>query len=496
MISHDILVRMRSDPSEFRRHIKIEGSGELVPLVDVIDDWQDKDFQAADAGWLRAIGAPVPDDTISRFYFQRPRGHSKSSDIAIMATWAIAFSSRQIRGAAFAADRDQAKLILDAVELVIKNNAWLQEVLAVQNYCVINTRTDSALDIMSADVASSYGLLLDFLLIDEVTNWTDSGERLWDSLASTIAKKQNTIAIIISNAGLGMGESWQWRIHESCRKSPRWHYSHLDGPQASWITENLLEEQRQLLPTLAYQRLWENRWTASKGDALSLEDIENCIDNNLQPMVGAEPGFTFYAGLDLGVRRDHSALVVLAADAKHRRVRLAHAQSWAPMGGAIDLGRVRQACIDISHRFHIRTLYYDRWQAELLIQDVRRDGHVQCEAVEFSGKSAVGMASAVLEAFRQSTVTMYRDAAMIRDLSSLTIVERPGYGYRLSAPRDRTHGHADRAMALAICLPPALRETATGGDIPVELMITGVPLNRTGGRVCGADRFGALPHLS
>jgi phage FluMu gp28-like protein len=56
--------------------------------------------------------------------------------------------------------------------------------------------------------------------------------------------------------------------------------------------------------------------------------------------------------------------------------------------------------------------------------------------------------------FRNRTVRLYRDEALLRDLMRLTIVERANGSFRLQTMRDE-HGHADRAIALAMALPTA-----------------------------------------
>jgi len=209
-----------------------------------MDDWQRADFEALDAAWLRAGGRSETEPQQSRAYLERPRGHSKTCDLAVMALWALAFAQRPISGAAAAGDRDQARLLRDAIERIVRANPWLAETLEIQNYRVLNPRTGSQLEILAADHATAYGHLLDFIVIDEMTNWPTGGDKLWQALASTIAKRRHCVAVIISNAGVGQGSSWQWDVRETCREAAAWYSSRLDGPCASWITPQLLDEQQ------------------------------------------------------------------------------------------------------------------------------------------------------------------------------------------------------------------------------------------------------------
>ena len=79
---------------------------------------------------------------------------------------------------------------------------------------------------------------------------------------------------------------------------------------------------------------------------------------------------------------------------------------------------------------------------------------MNADPVSFTGQGATEMASTLLECFRSRVLDLYPDEDLMRDLGRLSIQERPSGGYRLSGTRDE-HGHADRAMALAIALPLA-----------------------------------------
>jgi hypothetical protein len=170
---------------------------------------------------------------------------------------------------------------------------------------VVNRRTKSGLEIISADVASSWGHLPDFIVCDELTHWPRP--ELWHSLFSASAKRPDCVLVIISNAGVGLGTSWQWAVREAAREGAGWFFHSLDGPHASWISEATLAEQRRLLPGKAYGRLWLNMWQTETGDALDAADVEACI-TMLGPPLPSEPGLdSFLAGLDLGLKNDHAA---------------------------------------------------------------------------------------------------------------------------------------------------------------------------------------------
>ena len=103
---------MAADPAAFRQRVMIDADSGPVPLSTCVDDWQRTDFEAMDPGWRLAVGhSPNGASALSRAYLERPRGHSKTTDLAVMATWALAFARKRITGAAAAGDRDQARLL-------------------------------------------------------------------------------------------------------------------------------------------------------------------------------------------------------------------------------------------------------------------------------------------------------------------------------------------------------------------------------------------------
>ena len=66
------------------------------------------------------------------------------------AAWLLFASQRKIDGVACAADKDQAGLIRNAIERLVRLNGWLCDVLEIQASKVINRHTGSTLTIIAA----------------------------------------------------------------------------------------------------------------------------------------------------------------------------------------------------------------------------------------------------------------------------------------------------------------------------------------------------------
>lgn len=461
--------QLQSDPRAFRRSLRIVTDSGEVPLGDVIEPWQSRDFNRLDLGWRKCIGQSTGRRiVVSRGWLERPRGHSKTSDIAAMVTWALFASRRPVRGVCAAVDRDQSKLLLDAIERLLVANPWLSKVLDLQSWKVVNRFTGAQLDIIAADASSSYGLLLDFCVLDEVAHW---GKRdLFDSLMSSVAKRKNCLLLAITNAGFT--DSWQHELRERVRVDDDWIFSRLDGPQASWISESILAEQQRLLPNVAFRRLWLNEWSSGGGDALPEELINDAFDSAHRPHTSARKGYTYVAGLDLGIVRDCSALVVLAVNrghSDHGRIELAMTRIWRPSSKRkVDLQDVEQCILETHSRFGLKSLSVDPWECRHMASRLQAGGltapwtpktnlksrRISVIEIAPTGQNLQKQATSLLEAFNDRRIRLFDDPDLRRDLPRLRVEER-SYGFRLTSPHDE-FGHGDMASALQLALLAAV----------------------------------------
>jgi hypothetical protein len=469
MIPQKQFIKYAADPAAFRADLLVDVDGSVRRFGEVMDDWQRSDFAAIDPALMKCNGRSDADARM-RAFLERPRGHSKTTDIAVACCWALAFSQRPLRGYAFAADRDQARLLKDAVSTILRLNPWVGEMIAVEAQRVVvaakgHPGEGSILSIETSDVGSSYGILPDLIVADELCHWQGDGS-LWHSLFSSAAKRSNCLLLTISNAGFC--ESWQWQVREAARTDDGWYFSRLDGPQASWMTEKRLEEQRRMLPAVAYRRLWLNEWSTGGGDALTEADINAAFRDGLEPMSGSERGWTFVAGVDLGVSRDASAVVVLAVGNQRTpqqgRIRLAAARLWKPTTGKrVDLIDVERTIRELDRQFRLERVAVDPWQAELLAQRLETDSlhrrrqqflpprtNSWVAEVPPTAANLRQIASLTIESFVDRRVQLFDFAPLREDLMKLRVEEK-SYGIRLTSPRDGT-GHGDTFSAFAVAL--------------------------------------------
>jgi hypothetical protein len=470
MISKTLFARYASDPAKFRADLLVDVDGVARRFGDVMDPWQRDDFAAIDPGLQRCNGRKPDAEGLSRAYLERGRGHSKTTDLAIMSIWALAFATRPIRGYCFAADRDQAALLKDAMATICRLNPWLAAILDVQKNLVVNIAKDhpgegGQLEIFTSDVASSYGILPDLIIADELVHWEGDGS-LWHSIISSAAKRSNCLLVVITNAGFI--DSWQWAVREAARLDEAWYFSRLDGPRASWLTPARLAEQRRMLPAIAYARLWENQWSSGGGDALTKDDIDAAFKAELRPVRSRESGWLYVAGIDLGLTRDRSSVVALAVpdDGNAGRIRLAADRLWRPLRGKkIDLMDVERYVLALDELLGLEFVSADPWQAELLCQRLEADSDHRrrnqrrvfgsqpwVRATPPTAANLRQQATVTIECFQDRRLDLYECGSLRDDLSKARVEERQG-GFRLVSPKDSSgHGDTFSAFAHAIVL--------------------------------------------
>lgn len=450
MIDSEDIQRYSASPMAFAEDLSIPSANGSARFGDCMADFQRARFAALFPALLAVAAGTKP--PCGKYFWEATKGASKDSDLAVALLWLLAFSTRPLTCQSGAADRDQADELRKASKDVLRLNPWLESAIEIQAGAIIGTRSGSRCDILTSDVGGSHGSRPDVLFVDELSHITK--REFAETLLDNATKMPNGLVVVATNAG-HVG-TWQYKWRENARLSDRWTFDKWDKP-APWLDAADIEEAKLRNSTSRYLRLWEGVWASGTGDALEASDIRAAVTLP-GPSYYAETGISYLAGLDLGVKRDHSALVVVGAHHATGRVKLASAESWKPTpGGSVNLELVRQAVLRVRRVFGVTGCFYDPWQAEYMAQTLRNDG-VRMEPMPFTGANLTKMASVLLETFRSHRIDLFPDAELIADLERLSIVER-SYGYRLESTRDEA-GHADRATALAIVLPTATELSA------------------------------------
>jgi hypothetical protein len=310
---------------------------------------------------------------------------------------------------------------------------------------------NSRIRLIASDAPSAWGLGGSHkrfrVIADELTNWKD--DAMWIALASATGKTDDAQTLVFTNAGTGRGTSWQWRVRESARHEPWAHLFSAKGTIASWVGKQWIAQMRALLPPAAFARAIENVWAAESGDFVTAEQVRAIVDPDWKPVPLKAWSVNYTAGLDLGLRKDRSALAVVHVD-DEQRVALDELQTWE--GSAkrpVSIERVLDAVRDAKRRYGNLTVHADPWQFELAISQLRTSG-VDVRPFTMSTKSVEQLSGAFYRLISERRLRLYPDVALENELLGLRVIQRPG-GWRF----DHGSGFSDRATALALAATKA-----------------------------------------
>ncbi|MFO0788187.1 MAG: hypothetical protein U0805_01945 [Pirellulales bacterium] len=453
----ELIQRYRNDPMAFAADLFVPLGGKSGRLGDHWADFQQRDFAALAPSLVAVANGETP--PTRRFWIERTKGGSKDSDCCVAILWLLAFASRTIRIQVGAYDQEQASELRHIAKAILNIDAPLNRLLAsrieVQRNCIIGKALtpgtpESVCEILTTDAYGAHGARPDVVIANELSHV--GSQAFMETLFDNADKVPHSICIVATNAG--ERGTWQEKWREIAETSGRWCFSVLDKP-APWVGEADLAESQLRNPPQRFARLWRGVWSSGDGDTIPPEQIAACtiLDG---PHSYAKPGMVYLAGVDLGIKRDHSAIVIVGFDFRRDLVELAAVRSWSPRMFAsqqVELSHVQDAILDAQRRFRTIAWVFDPWNCALLAEQCSRQGCTMIECAMTSAQKNI-MAKTLIESFANKLVALYPDEEFARDLGRLRFKENSIGGLQISAIRDST-GHADKATAFAIVLPYA-----------------------------------------
>ncbi len=411
-------------------------------------------WQSADARAVLDLVGP------RRHFWTRPRGASKTTDAAGVAVAALLGQAPPAaRGYVFAADRDQAGLLLDSIEGFVGRTPGLAGGLDVQAWKVVATRTGATLEILAADAASSWGLRPWFVVVSEFAAWpeTQGPVRLWRSIFSALPKVPGSRLLVESNAG--DPAHFAAGVLERARRQPdRWRLSEIPGP-TPWLDPADLAEQRAELPEWEFARLHENVWIESDDRLSSVDDLRACSTLSDWPLARRRD-VPYLLTLDVGLKHDRTVCAVTHPEARQDaagfRVVLDRMAAWqGSRRDPVSLDLVESYVLQAARDYQVSGILLDPYQAAQLAQRLRARG-VRVDEFAFTAASVGRLGAALHTSIRDHALALPpaeheepEAAELHEELAHVRLRESSPGVYRL----DHDHGrHDDRAVALALAV--------------------------------------------
>ena len=401
---------------------------------------------------IEAVCGIRPDYTGPRGFFEvARRGMDKTTGLARLLNWVIAFSPRQVKVVAAASDKDQASLLVTAMKDEAKLNPWVMERI---NFTVRQiTGPGGELKVQSADAGSAYGLLPDIMVLDEIVWWPKRD--LFDALMSGRQKRPGAVTLIITNAGVL--PSWQAEVHKQLQTMVDWQVYSYPHRIKTWMNQDLIDAERNLLPDGLAKRVFDNKWidAAEESGYLNSAMLEDAVELGARMKLGytqsGKPRTNYFVGVDYGARKDRTAITVCHVESTILvvdRMDVFCGSASKP----VSLDRVEEVMREINISFNRPVFVVDPWQMENVLQHLSNIMKI----VRFdarAGNRNYQMAELLRSLFANNRVGIYSGCGMINsgedfcsELLSL-IIKPTGSAYRFDHMKNK---HDDRTVSLGM----------------------------------------------
>jgi hypothetical protein len=427
------------------------------PFGKIREKWQEKRDEALVpaiefVSGIRDYTGPM------NFWFNYSKGHDKTSYLARLLNWMLAFAPRKnMRLYCGAKDAEQAAIVLDAMGKEASLNKWVGERIEFKKMRADSITNGSQLQILTSDAGGNQGKNPDLIVADELTNW-DTRD-LFDSLYSGVGKRgdrtgrQRCAFVILTNAGV-LG-SWQDNVRQLAKafSNDDWYfYEQAEGkPLAGWLAADAIERQCRLMTKTEGDRLWRNRWTDPTEDngAFSPSDVDACTKEPTRPHVNSD----VYFGIDYAGVHDRTALCSMFFDGEVLQV--FDVKCWQ----GSHTSEIKVADVDawLERQFTIypnATAVFDKYQMLATIQKFQKDGRKVVTFEYAGGKQNFAMLENLRILLQNRKIRFAADAGMHPyDGSTLVsefkevLVKKKTYGLRIDHESGK---HDDRVIAVGM----------------------------------------------
>lgn len=350
-----------------------------------------------------------------------PRKNGKTSLSAGLGLYETFCCGQGARVVCAANSRDQAsELFSVAADMVDASDVLRARAVVSRATKKITDRVSkSTFRAISADATTTHGMDLTCWIYDELHG--APGRELFDVLNTSTGARREALGLVLSTSGFEklsiLGEVYDYakRVLADPSIDPSFYAYVAEADEASawddeqtWFKANPalgvfrnLDEMRiaadraRQIPGLvdAFRRLYLNQWTSAESRWLDMAEWDKCGDH-----IEIEDGALCYGGLDLSSTIDLTAFVLTfpVGDRlvvrpwfwipeenmreREKRDRVPYRQ-WvkdglveATPGNVIDYRCVTKRIIELSQRYKIRELAFDRWGSAQVVQELSDAG--------------------------------------------------------------------------------------------------------------------------
>lgn len=421
-----------------------------------------QDVQVADA-------TAIFDDERPHLHFlTRPRGGSKSTDIAGVAlSWLAVEAPPLSNGHVVASNTDQAAILIDAAAAFVARTPELDGVVTVESERMVGPN-GAWVRVLPQSDSGSWGLRdARLLILDEFAQWpqTRGAQRVYTAVRSTVQKVPGCRLIILTSAG----EPSHWTYEEVYKRAlddPMWRVSAMPGP-VPWQQPEEIEALRRELRPSEFDRLVLNIWSEDEDRAISEEDFDlaaqrcRLVDAGVRGIqaVGMrlhEPGphAKYVITVDVGTRNDATVMCVAHREPfdpmqPHgaQRVVVDHLERWqGSKKQPVQIRAIEEWLAKTAPFYNNARVYADPDQFVGSVQDLNRRG-IRASEWAFTSTSVGQVATALVQVFRNRQIHVPEHPVLRDELLRVRLRETAHGVTRLD--HDRA-GHDDQAVAIGM----------------------------------------------
>jgi phage terminase large subunit-like protein len=351
-----------------------------------------------------------------------PRKNGKSTLCAAIGLYMLfADNERGSEIYSAAGDRQQAGIVFEIAKGMIENNTELTKRSKVYRNSIINSSKNNFYQAISSDSKTKHGFNANCIIFDELH--TQPNRDLWDTLVTSTGSRAQPLVIAITTAGYDR-QSICYEVYDYAKKvesksvKDESFYTYIKeahedddiSKPETWKKANpnfgvslkkqyMERESQKALDIPSYQntfkRLMLNIWTDSVSVWIPNNEWLDCYKKfDYSTLEGKE----CWGGLDLASTRDISAFVLIfkeendfivlpflfipGENAKKRSERdgvdymtwIKQGDVFQTEGNVADYNFIKSKINELSKKYRIQSIAYDRWNASQLVIDLQNDG--------------------------------------------------------------------------------------------------------------------------
>lgn len=398
-----------------------------------------------------------------RHFWLRARGRSKTHDagsavLGLMLSGAIRPGDECYTAAA---GRDQAGLLARKIRGIAERTPEIAGAIEIQQHKIVCSLSGAVMDVISSDLASSWGRTPRLLFIDEICNHgrDESAKGFVESLLTALPKRRDSVCLAGSTPSAP--SHWSFNLWRSAQGDPLWRCSHTSGP-APWQSPEELESEKRRLPDSLWRRLFLCEWAEADDALADAESVAACVRGSgvLPPRSGVQ----YVVSFDLSVSSDHTAVVVAHSEVRGglRVIVIDLVRAWVPRAGKpVDLLDVESFVNAIAREYGHARIVGDPYQAIAMVQRLR-EGGLSVRPVTFTAGTNSRRAQMLLRLIRDRAMDLPDDDALRSELLSLRLQEGSTPGTLKLTSESGAGGHFDRVTAAMLAAEDLLGQA--GGN--------------------------------